>query len=115
MRFWERIIITTLLFLLISRLLPTMFYVSSFWVALAASLILVVLNIVIKPLLTLLSLPINILTFGLFSFVINGFMLQLTAGIVGYNFHFSSFMSSIIVALIVSVINGFITRRVSRN
>jgi len=48
------------------------FHVSSFYSALVAALVLGLLNAVIRPILVLLTLPVNIVTLGLFTFVING-------------------------------------------
>lgn len=48
------------------------FAVSSFYAALIAALVLGLLNAIIRPILVLLTLPVNILTLGLFTFVING-------------------------------------------
>lgn len=49
--------------------------------AIAASFVLSILNTLVKPILILLSLPLNILTLGLFSFVISAGMLQLTSNL----------------------------------
>jgi putative membrane protein len=48
------------------------FHVASFYSALVAALILGLLNAIIRPILIVLTLPVNILTLGLFTFVING-------------------------------------------
>ncbi|MFA6017889.1 MAG: phage holin family protein [Patescibacteria group bacterium] len=48
------------------------FHVSSFYSALVAALILGLLNAIIRPILIVLTLPVNIVTLGLFTFVING-------------------------------------------
>ncbi|WP_461240601.1 phage holin family protein [Paucilactobacillus sp. N302-9] len=112
MGFWTRILINTLLFIAIAGFFSHSgaFYVSSIWVAFVASLVLAVLNALIKPILFILSLPITIVTLGLFSVVLNAFMLQMTSYFVGSNeFHFSSFGMSIIVAIIISVCNTIIS------
>ena len=58
----------------------------------------------------ILSLPINILTLGLFSIVVNGVMLELTSVFVGSAaFHFSSFWSAMLIAIIMSICNTVIT------
>ncbi len=69
---------------------------------LLAALILGILNAVIKPILVLLTLPLNLLTLGLFTFIINGLILYLTAAIVG-GFTISSFWTAVLGAIILSI------------
>ena len=114
MRYWTRVIVDTLLFIAISGLLPNLFYVENIWIAVVASIVLSILNIFIKPLLSLLSFPITFLTFGLFSVVINGIMLELTAVFVGAHFSFTSFGAAVIVAIILSIANTIITNQFVR-
>lgn len=56
--------------------------VETFWTALMAALVLGLVNALLRPLLLILTLPVNILTLGLFTFVINAFMLWLVSTIV---------------------------------
>src|SRR5690625_7540787 len=57
------------------------FTIESFWTAVIASLILAILNAIVKPILKLLTLPINIMTLGLFTFVIYVFTLMMSLSI----------------------------------
>jgi len=108
--YFERLIVNMLTFISLSVLLPQMVHVQSFLTALLASFVLSILNLLIKPILTLLSLPLTILTMGLFSFLINAVMLQMTSSLVGTdNFGFSSFGASLLVAVIMSVVNLIVT------
>ncbi len=111
--FIKGVIINTILFIALAGLLRNSgaFYVASVGVAIVASLVLGILNTLIKPVLMLLSLPINILTLGLFSIVINGLMLQLTSYVVGADvFNFSSFGMAMFVAIVMSICNVVISR-----
>ena len=111
--YFKSVIINTVLFIAIAGLLRNSgtFYVASVGVALVASLVLGILNTLVKPILLLLSLPINFLTLGLFSIVINGLMLQLKSMVVGADvFNFSSFGMAMVVAIIMSICNVIITR-----
>ncbi|MGX7419052.1 phage holin family protein [Carnobacterium gallinarum] len=108
MKFWQGILINALLFLALSGLFQSTFYVGSVWIALAASLVLAILNMAIKPILVILALPITVLTLGLFSIIINAGMLNLTSFIIGSSFHFSSFMTSIWIAILLSLVNTVI-------
>jgi len=55
---------------------------ASFWTALVVALVLGLLNAFIKPLLIILTLPINILTLGLFTLVINALVIMMASAIV---------------------------------
>ena len=112
MTFWKKVLIDTVLFIALAGLFvgTGMFYVGSAWMALLAAFILAILNVAVKPILLILSLPINILTLGLFSIVINGLMLELTSHLIGsYNFGSSSFWSAMLIAIIMSVCNTIIS------
>ena len=67
-----------------------------------AALVLGILNAMLRPLLLIVTLPINLLSLGLFTFVINGAILKLTAFFVG-GFHVEGFWSAVIGALLISV------------
>ena len=91
-----------------------MIYVNSVGTALLASAVLAVLNVLVKPILLILSLPINVLTLGLFSIVINALMLQLTSSFVGsFYFHFSSFGSAMLIAIVMSICNVIISDHIN--
>lgn len=91
-------------------LFQSSFHVASVWMALIASFVLAILNAAIKPFLLLLSLPITLLTLGLFSIVINGFMLQMTSYVVGKaNFGFSSFGMAMVVSILMSIANVIVS------
>ena len=57
--------------------------VSSFFTALFAAALLGILNALFRPILILLTLPINILSLGLFTFVINALLLLMVSGVIG--------------------------------
>lgn len=67
--------------ILTAALLPGI-QVGSIWSAFVAAAFLGVFNAVLRPVLLILTLPINILTLGLFTLVINGFMLYLAASVI---------------------------------
>ena len=77
---------------------------STAWVALLTALTLAVINHTIKPLFMLASIPINLLTLGLFSFVINGLMILLAAKIIS-GFSIPSLVMAIYFAVVLSVVN----------
>lgn len=77
------------------------FQVTSVTMIIVGALILGLLNVTIKPLLLLLTLPLNIITLGLFTIVINGVILYL-AGSVLRGWQISSFGTAILASLIIS-------------
>ena len=116
MEFIKRVIIDTILFIALAGLFSRtgMFYVNSVGTALLASAVLAVLNVLVQPIFLILSLPINVLTLGLFSIVINALMLQLTSSFVGsYYFHFSSFGSAMLIAIVMSICNVIISDHIN--
>ena len=89
-------------------------HVSGFFSAFFAAAILGVLNVFFRPILLILALPINILTLGLFTFVINAVLLKMASGVIsGFEVH--GFWSAVWGALIISLVNwllsSFITDR----
>jgi putative membrane protein len=115
MKYWQIIVINAVTFLALSGFLQQSFHVANIWIALTASFVLSVLNMAVKPFLLLLSLPITILTLGLFSIVVNASMLSLTSLIVGSGFQFRTFWTTILVAIILSFVNTFVSSRVIVN
>ena len=80
----------------------------SWWSLLVVALVFGVLNASVRPLLKLLTLPILILSLGLFIFVINALMLRLTSwvsGLLGIGFHVAGFWDAFFGGLIVSVVS----------
>ncbi|MGY3750490.1 phage holin family protein [Vagococcus acidifermentans] len=109
MTYLQRLIVTTLAFISMAVLFPSKIYVSSLVIAFVASFVLSILNTLVRPVLYILSLPITFLTFGLFSFVINGLMLKLTSLVVGtHAFAFSSFWSALMMAVVLSIVNAIV-------
>ena len=76
--------------------------VESFWSALLVCVILALINTFIKPLIQIITLPVNILTLGLFSFVINALLLML-AGAVVPGFVVEGFLSALIGSILLSL------------
>lgn len=75
------------------------------WTALMVALVIAVINHTIKPLFILISIPVNLMTLGLFSFVINGSMILLASRIIGENFHIPSLLMAIYFSLVLSFVN----------
>jgi putative membrane protein len=69
------------------------------------AIVLGAINMFIKPIVQIIALPINLLTLGLFSLVINGLMIMLASALVP-GFEVSSFLWSILFSIVLSVINA---------
>ena len=110
MTYLQRLVMNMLTFISLSVLLPQMIHVESIMTALVASFILSIFNGFIRPILSILAFPLTLLTLGLFTFVVNAAMLQMTASVMGDSrFGFSSFGASILIAVVMSVINMIVT------
>jgi putative membrane protein len=83
-------------------------HVSSFMTALIAALVIGFANILVKPILLILTLPVTILTLGLFIFVINGLMFWL-AGYFLEGFDVKTITAGIIGAIVYSVISWILS------
>jgi len=88
--------------------------VSGFFSALFAAAILGILNAFFRPVALLLTLPLNILSFGLFTFVINAALLKMVSGLAP-GFHVYGFWPAIAGSFLISVVswllNSFINQR----
>ncbi|HOX11194.1 MAG TPA: phage holin family protein [Candidatus Moranbacteria bacterium] len=98
--------LSALAIIITAYLLPTeAIYVKSFFVALVVAVVLGLLNSVIRPILIILTLPLEIMTLGLFTFVINAGLVLLTSNIVA-GFHVKSFWWALVFSLVLSLISG---------
>lgn len=106
-----RWIINTLALLLVVNVVPNFSYRS--WVSLAiAAAVLGLLNAVVRPILWFITLPITVLTLGLFLLVLNAIMLELTAWLVP-GFDINGFGWAVVGALVLSIVS-FFTSRIGR-
>lgn len=78
--------------------------VSGFMSAVGAAAILGILNAFFRPIALILTLPINILSLGLFTFVINAVMLKMASGVIG-GFEVYGFWPAVFGALIISLVS----------
>jgi len=82
--------------------------VSGFFSAFFAAAILGILNAFFRPFLLIITLPINILTLGFFTFVINAILLMMASGVIP-GFEVAGFWSAVFGSLFISLISWFIT------
>lgn len=108
-----RLLFNALGLILIAEFLPGI-TVDGFYPALIAAIILGLINIVIKPILIILTLPITILTLGLFAFVINAFLFLFAASFIegfsvdGFGY---ALLGSILMSIISTIGNRWINNK----
>jgi putative membrane protein len=82
--------------------------VDTFWTALVAALVLGLINTLIRPLLVVLTLPVTLLTLGLFIFVINGLLFWWVGSLIT-GFHVNGFWSGVFGAIVYSLISWLLS------
>lgn len=86
-------------------------YITGFGVAMMAAVILGIANMIVKPIIVLFTLPINIVTLGLFTLVINGLVLKITAGFVSgfmINGLFTAILASVVLSIVHMILSGIL-------
>lgn len=96
-------IINALVIMVAAYLLPGV-HVENYLTALVLALVMGILNILVKPVLIFLTLPITILTFGFFLFVVNALMVVVASHIVP-GFSVDGFMWAVLFSVVISAIN----------
>ncbi|HEX4049031.1 MAG TPA: phage holin family protein [Elusimicrobiota bacterium] len=104
MRILAHILISAIAVFAAAHILPGV-SVAAFSTALIVAVVLGVVNVLLRPLLLLLTLPLNVLTLGLFTFVIIGGLVELTAAVVP-GFHVASFLWAMAFGVTLGVINA---------
>jgi putative membrane protein len=110
---WMLIIVTRWLVITVAILLASMMVsgirVESLTTAVVAAAILGIINVFLRPVLLILTLPLTILTLGVFAFVLNALMLLLVAYFVP-GFEVDGFFSAFLGALIISIVSWIANR-----
>ena len=82
--------------------------VDGLWAAIVAALLLGLANVTLRPILLLLTLPLTVVTLGLFALVVNGAMLVLVASVVK-GVHVAGFGSAVLGAILISLVGSLLT------
>ena len=88
-------------------------HVSGFFSAFFAAAILGILNAFLRPILFIMTLPINIMTLGLFTFVLNAIMLMMASGVIS-GFEVYGFWSAVFGSLLISLVSWLLTSFISK-
>lgn len=112
------ILVTALAIWVAVAIVPGLDFTGEWWAFLVVALILSVINAVVKPVVKLLSLPVVLLTLGLFLLVINALMLALTVwladparldlGLTSDGFFWSTFLGALVISIVQFVVNLFV-------
>lgn len=102
MNFLARLVISSLAVILASRLLPGV-HLDGYIEAVIVAAVLSLLNILLKPLLIILTIPFTIVTFGLFLLVINAVIIMIADTLID-SFHVEGFWWALLFSLILSLI-----------
>ncbi len=108
-----KILITAILVMVIANFMPGI-HVAGFGTALIVAVVLGLLNIFIKPILVLLTLPVTILTLGLFLLVINALIILLCTNIVG-GFHVDSFLTALFFSIVLSILQSIMYKLMGKD
>ncbi len=113
MKFIGKLLINTLAIILAAYLLPGI-HVHDPLTAFLVAALLALLNVTLKPLLIILTIPITILTLGLFLLVINALIILLAGNIVP-GFEVSGFWTALLFSIVVSLINSILEYFIAPN
>lgn len=102
----RNLLINTISIFVVSYVLPGI-QIDSFLTAVIVAVVMAVLNVTLKPLLILVTIPITIITFGLFLLVINVLILY-AAGALIDGFHIAGFWWALLFSILVSFVNGIL-------
>jgi len=104
-----RLLVNMTSILIIAYLLPRVIWVDGVMAALAAAFLLGIVNAIIRPILIFFTLPLTIVTLGLFLLVINGLMLGLVAVLVN-GFHVNGFSGAVLGSILISIVSWILSK-----
>ncbi|MEA5554609.1 phage holin family protein [Anabaena cylindrica UHCC 0172] len=100
---------TAIALLVTARIVPG-FIIKTFVAALLAAIVIGLVNAIIRPILGLLAFPITLITFGLFTFVINALTLWLASAITpGSGFEIQGFVPAFLGSIVLSIVSSLIS------
>lgn len=102
-RFLITLALNTVALLIVNEIFSS-FHIDGLGTAILASVILAILNVLLKPILIILTLPITLLTFGLFLLVINAITLMVTQALMGASFVIDGFGTAFVASIFISII-----------
>lgn len=108
MRALLQIVLNGVAVLVAAYLVPGISYTGSLLSLLLVGLVIGLINLIVKPIVTMLSLPLIVVTLGLFYLVINGLMLWLAAWLLPHTLHVSGCGPAIVGGLVMALVNWLV-------
>ncbi|MBP9700111.1 phage holin family protein [Candidatus Woesebacteria bacterium] len=112
MKFVIHTLVQGIAIFLTAYILPGVF-LENYWAALLVAIVLGIVNATIKPLLFLLTLPITLVTLGLFTFILNAIIILLVDALIP-GFAVGGFLNALLFSLLLSLIGGILHRFTSK-
>ena len=106
MNFFVKILLSAIGVLVVSYLLPGI-EVEDFFTAFVLAIVLALLNYVVKPILIILTIPLTVVTLGLFLLVVNAIIVLMASGLVD-GFEVNGFWWALLFSLLLSLINSLL-------
>jgi|GEM_PF-1310455 len=106
--FFMSLIASTLVLVTVSEIFGN-FYIADIKTAIIAAFIIAVLNKTLKPILFILTLPVTLVTLGLFYPLLNGLILNIVDGLLGASFVISGFWTVFFAAVLISILNMLVS------
>ncbi len=107
MKLLIRILITSLLVMTITNFFPSIAHVNGFKSAVIVAIVLGLLNLFVKPILVIFTLPVTVFTLGLFLLVINAAIIALCSKLVD-GFSINGFFGALFFSIILSVLQSIV-------
>ncbi len=101
-----KLLVSAVAIFITAQILPGV-HVSDLKTALLVAVVLGIINMFVKPIVVILTLPINVITLGLFTFVINGIFILVASNIVD-GFNVPNFWQAMLFALVLSFVNSIL-------
>jgi len=107
MGFIVNLLVSALIVFGLANVLPGV-SVKGYGSAILVAVVIGFLNAFIKPIISLISLPVTILTLGLFSFVITAIIILLASSIMGDSFHVDGFWNALLFGVVLAIVNSLV-------
>ena len=101
------ILINGLVVYFLAKFLPGVHVTGGLWTALIVGCVIGLINNFVKPIVSVITMPVTVLTLGLFSFVVNGLMILLASWLVS-GFHVDGILWAMLFGVVLSFANTFL-------
>lgn len=106
MKLITKLILSTLAVIIIAKFLPGV-HLDNYTTAIIVAVVIAILNVLVKPILIILTLPITIVTLGLFLLVVNAIIIKLASNFID-GFTVDSLWIAIVFSLLLSILTSFL-------